>query len=228
MKLLRNVSWWQWLLAAGVVVGLLGGAYLSNKLTNAVYTSSSQVLMTGQGDPTQPDTAYTSNQYVNQRMSTYAQIASSAQVAAPAAQSLGVDAGALTNQITATVEGDTTVITLAVTGPTPDSARRNAVAVTQSFINAVTRLETNPGGSMRVVVNVITDPTMPPTHSVPPMWLLLIVGVVGGFVVGALAALVLRWLYPQRFVFKRRPTNSVLETSRMKPVAPPTQDSQAS
>lgn len=232
MKLLRTITWWQWLLAAGVVIGLVAGAYLSNKLTNAVYTSSSQVLMTGQGDPTQPDTAYSANQYVNQRMSTYAQIASSAQVTAPAAQSLGVDTSTLSNEITATVEGDTTVITLAVTGPTPDSARRNAVAVTQSFINAVTKLETNPGGSVRVVVNVITDPTLPQARSVPGLWLLLIGGAIGGGVLGGIAALILRWLYPQRFVFKRVPRTSVLETSRMKPVAPPppppTKDSQAS
>ena len=55
MRLLRNVKWWHWLLAAGVVVGLVAGGYLSNKFANAVYTSTSQVLMTGQGDPAQPD-----------------------------------------------------------------------------------------------------------------------------------------------------------------------------
>ena len=226
MKLLRNVAWWQWLLAAGVVIGLVAGGYLGNRFANAVYTSSSQVLMTGQSDPTQPDTAYASNQYVNQRMTTYAQIASSAQVTAPAAQSLGTDSGTLTNEITATVAGDTTVLSVAVTGPTPDSARRNAVAVTQSFINAITKLETNPGGSARVVVNVITDPTTPPSRSVPPLWMMLVVGAIGGLVVGAIAALVLRWLYPQRFVIKRR--NSATATNRMKPVPPPSQESQAS
>jgi capsular polysaccharide biosynthesis protein len=227
VKLLRNVAWWQWLLAAGVVIGLAAGGYLGNRFANAVYTSSSQVLMTGQSDPAQPDTAYASNQYVNQRMTTYAQIASSAQVTAPAAQSLGTDPATLTTQIAATVTGDTTVLGLSVTGPTPESARRNAVAVTQSFINAITKLETNPGGTARVVVNVITDPTTPSTRSVPPMWLLLIGGVIGGAVIGAIAALVLRWLYPQRFVIKRR-RNNATETSRMKPVPPPSQESQAS
>jgi capsular polysaccharide biosynthesis protein len=228
VKLLRNVVWWQWLLAAGVVVGLVAGGYLGNRFANAVYTSSSQVLMTGQGDPTQPDTAYASNQYVNQRMTTYAQIASSAQVTAPAAQTLGIDPTTLTSQITATVAGDTTVLTLAVTGGAPDSARRNAVAVTQSFINAITKLETNPGGTARVVVNVITDPTLPPARSSLPLWLMLILGAIVGAVLGAIAVLVLRWLYPQRFVVKLKRPSTAEATTRMKPVLPPSQESQAS
>jgi capsular polysaccharide biosynthesis protein len=220
--LLKNIAWWQWLLAAGVVIGLLGGAYFSNRLSNAVYTSSAQVLMTGQGDPEQPDTAYTSNQYVNQRMTTYAQIASSAQVTAPAAQALGTDAATLATQITATVAGDTTVLALDVKGPSPDMARRSAVAVTQSFINAITKLETNPGGTARVVVNVITDPSTPPARAVPALWLLLIGGFFGGLVVAVIAIVVLRWLYPQRFPVKVQVRRKVGEaTSRMMPVAPP-------
>ncbi|ONI73138.1 hypothetical protein ALI144C_45170 [Actinosynnema sp. ALI-1.44] len=224
MRLLKNIAWWQWLLAAGVVVGLLGGVYFSNRLSNAVYTSSSQVLMTGQSDPAQPDTAYASNQYVNQRMTTYAEIASSAQVTGPAAQVLGTDSGTLVSQIKAAVAGDTTVLSLQVTGATPEAARRSAVAVTQAFINAVTKLETTPGGTARVAVNVITDPTTPPARSVPAAWLLVVGGIVGGFVLAALAILVLRWLYPKRFPvrFERATKSSSAEqTSQMRPVTPP-------
>jgi capsular polysaccharide biosynthesis protein len=231
VKWLKNVAWWQWLAMAGLLVGLLAGGYLGNRMSNALYTSAAQVLMTGQGDPTQPDTAYTSNQYVNQRMTTYAQIASSAQVTAPAAQALGTDPATLTNEITATVAGDTTVLTLEVTGVTPDAARRNAVAVTQSFINAITKLETNPGGAARVVVNVITDPTMPAERSVPPLWLMVLGGAAAGLVLGSIAALLLRWLYPHRFQIKFRTAavgNSAENTSQMPPVAQPTQKPWAS
>jgi capsular polysaccharide biosynthesis protein len=222
VRLLKNIAWWQWLLAAGVVIGLLGGAYFSNRLSNAVYTSSAEVLMTGQGDPEQPDTAYTSNQYVNQRMTTYAQIASSAQVTGPAAQALGTDSGTLTSQITATVRGDTTVLALDVTGPSPEMARRNAVAVTQSFINAITKLETNPGGAARVVVNVITDPSTPAARAVPALWMLLLGGFFGGLVVAVIAIVVLRWMYPQRFPVRVPVRRKVGEnTSRMMPVVQP-------
>jgi capsular polysaccharide biosynthesis protein len=222
VRLLKNIAWWQWLLAAGAVVGLLAGAYFSNRLSNAVYTSSAKVLMTGQGDPEQPDTAYTSNQYVNQRMTTYAQIASSAQVTGPAAQSLGTDQATLGTQIKATVEGDTTVLALDVTGPSPDMARRNAVAVTQSFVNAITKLETNPGGTARVLVNVITDPGTPPARSVPATWLLLLGGFVGGLVVAVVAIVLLGWLYPQRFPVRVQVRRRVGEsTSRMMPVVQP-------
>lgn len=231
MKWLRNVPWWQWLAVAGLLVGLAAGGYLGNKMSNAPYTSTAQVLMTGQGDPTQPDTAYTSNQYVNQRMTTYAQIASSTQVTAPAAQALGTDSGTLTSTINATVAGDTTVLTLEVTGVTPEAARRNAVAVTQSFINAITKLETNPGGTARVVVNVITDPTTPAERSVPPLWLMVVGGAAAGLVLGSIAALVLRWLYPHRFQIKfRAPVagSSAENTKQMSPVAQPRQNPWAS
>jgi capsular polysaccharide biosynthesis protein len=202
VKVFRKILWWQWLAAAGVVVGLVTGFYVGNRAANSPYTSSAEVLMTGQGDPTQVDSAYSSNQYVNQRMSTYAQIASSAQVTAPAARTLGTDPATLAAEITAVVQGDTTVLSLAVTGPTPETAQHKAFAVTRSFIDAVTGLETNPGGSSRVVVNVITDPVLPPARSVPPMWLLLIGGAIAGAVVGGLAALLLTWLYPQRYVLR--------------------------
>ncbi|MFD1046573.1 hypothetical protein ACFQ1S_13920, partial [Kibdelosporangium lantanae] len=82
----RKILWWQWFIAAGVVVGLVAGFYVGNRAATSPYTSSAEVLMTGQGDPAQVDSAYSSNQYVNQRMSTYAQIASSAQVTGPAAR----------------------------------------------------------------------------------------------------------------------------------------------
>jgi capsular polysaccharide biosynthesis protein len=202
VKVFRKILWWQWLAAAGVVVGLVAGFYVGNRAANSPYTSSAEVLMTGQGDPTQVDSAYSSNQYVNQRMSTYAQIASSAQVTAPAARALGTDPATLAAEITAVVQGDTTVLSLAVTGPTPETAQHKAFAVTRSFIDAVTGLETNPGGSSRVVVNVITDPILPPARSVPPMWLLLVGGAIAGAVVGGLAALLLTWLYPQRYVLR--------------------------
>lgn len=211
MKVFRKILWWQWLVAAGAVVGLVAGFFVGNRAANSPYTSSAEVLMTGQGDPTQVDSAYSSNQYVNQRMSTYAQIASSAQVTGPAARALGTDSTTLATEITAAVEGDTTVLSLAVTGPTPETAQHKAFAVTRSFIDAATRLETNPGGSSRVVVNVITDPVLPPARSVPPMWLLLIGGAIGGAVLGGLTALLLTWLYPQRYVLKRQSDEESME-----------------
>lgn len=219
MRWLRTVPWWQWLLAAGVLIGLAGGGYVGNKMANAEYTSSSQVLVTGQANAEQLDGAYASNQYANQRMTTYAQIVSSAQVTGPAAQVLGTDAATLGSKITATVEGDTTVLTLNVKGADPDLARRAATAVTQSFVNAITKLETVPGGAVRVTLNVITDPAAPATRSLPPLWLWIIGGAVGGGVLAFLAALLLRWLYPSKFSFTRRKPRTAEQTQRMMPIA---------
>ncbi|HWE91244.1 MAG TPA: hypothetical protein VG317_17420 [Pseudonocardiaceae bacterium] len=197
MKWLWAVRWRRWVIVVGFVVGAAGGWYGYHHEITAPYTSSSQVLINGRFSDNQVDSAYTADQYVDQRMSTYAEIASSEQVAGPAAKVVGVDAGTLGGDTTATVQTDTTVITLAVTGTSPQAAYANATAVTNSFVTAITALETTPGSEPRVALSVITDPGVPPARVLPvlPVW---IIG--GALLVPILALLIaelVRWLYPR-------------------------------
>ena len=84
-----------WVLVLGAVLGAVVGLVVDLRLAGADYTSSSQVLISGGGSSDSSDSAYNSNEYINQRMSTYAQLASSDQVVVPASKQLGIDSADL-------------------------------------------------------------------------------------------------------------------------------------
>jgi capsular polysaccharide biosynthesis protein len=194
---LPAVRWWGWAIVVGVVLGVVVGIAGYLKIADAPYTASTQVLVTGRFSDSQVDSALSANQYVDQRMSTYAEVADSEQVTGPAARDLRTDSDTLADEITATVEGDTTVMTLAVQGDTPQQAVTNAAAVTKAFTVAITNLESNGDGTSRVALSVISQPVTPPARRVPGMALWIIGGVVLFTVLAWLAGLLLRWLFPK-------------------------------
>ncbi len=179
-----------WLPVLGVVLGAALGLYLGLQLVGAGYTSTSQVLISGGGTPDSSDSAYNSNQYINQRMSTYAQFASSDQVVTPAGRELGVDPADLAGRIGATVAGDTTVLTLSVRGTSPQDAVNSARVVTRTFGTALGALETTPGQPPRATTQVISDPSMPASRFVPPLLVVVVVAALLGLLVMSLVAVV--------------------------------------
>ena len=199
MKSLR-APWWAWVLVAGLVVGGAGGGWLSHHLDAKPYTSSSQVLVSGRFTDNQVDSAYTSNQYVDQRMSTYAAVANSEQVTGPAARQLHSDPATVAGETSATVVDGTTVLNLTVTGPTPEQAHANGVAVTSAFVAAITELETIGGGESRVALSVITPSDTPGARNLPGMAVWLGGGALAGAVLFGLIGLILRWLYPRWWI----------------------------
>ena len=126
-----------WVLVLGAVLGAVVGLVVDLRLAGADYTSSSQVLISGGGSSNSSDSAYNTNQYINQRMSTYAQLASSDQVVVPASRQLGIDSADLAQRVTGSIDGDTTVITLNVRGSSPADAVRAGRAETQAFTQAM-------------------------------------------------------------------------------------------
>ena len=196
MKSLR-APWWAWVLVAGLVVGAAGGGWLYQHLDAKPYTSSSQVLVSGRFTDNQVDSAYTSNQYVDQRMSTYAAVANSEQVTGPAARQLHSDPATVAGETSATVVDGTTVLNLSVTGPTPAQAHANGVAVTSAFVAAITDLETIGGGDSRVALSIITPSDTPPGRNLPAIAAWVAGGAIAGALVFGLIGLILRWLYPR-------------------------------
>jgi capsular polysaccharide biosynthesis protein len=195
MRLLR-VRWWTWVLVAGLVAGGAGGYWLCHHLNAKPSTSTSQVLVSGRFTDNQVDSSYTANQYVDQRMSTYAAVADSEEVTGPAARALRSDPATVAGEISATVVDGTTVLNLAVTGPTPVAAHDNGVAVTNAFVAAITRLESI-GGESRVALSVITPSDLPPAVSLGSAGSWLFGGALAGAVLSGLVGLILRWLYPR-------------------------------
>ncbi len=176
-----------WVLVLGAVLGAVVGLVVDLRLAGADFTSSSQVLISGGGSSDSSDSAYNANQYINQRMSTYAQLASSDQVIQPASRQLGIDSADLTPRVTSSIDGDTTVLTLNVTGSSPDDAVRADQAVTQAFTQALGTLETPPGQPPRVTTKVISDPSTPADRHLPPAVVFVLVGAAAGLLLVLIA-----------------------------------------
>lgn len=172
-----------WVLALGVVVGVLAGLLAAHSVTGPRNVSSAQVLVSPGVQPSMSST-YETNQYVNQRSATYAEFVTSDDVLRAAGRDLGIAQADLAPEVSATVIDRTTVILIRVRGTSPANARRAAQAVTDSFLRAVVALETPvPGQAPRVAVGVIGVPTTPPTVSFVPAG-------IGGGAAGAVLALV--------------------------------------
>lgn len=191
-----------WILVVPAVVGLALALAFGVHQQQVGVTSTSQVLMSGgvSGDDERGsgDDTNNLNQYVNQRMLTYAQLASTAQVATPAARAVGLDPADLAERTTGTVSGDTTVVSIAVRGDTPEEAVAAARSVTRSFVAAVAAIETPRGGQARVRADVVSDPTRPSAPVSLPLVVQALLGLLIGAVLGGLVLLLERASWPAR------------------------------
>lgn len=179
----RHAHWW-WVPVLAIVVGSTLG-YLAVGATASDPSSTSAVLVLGTFPPdpevNAADAALSSNQYVNQRMPTYPQIAVSDIVTGPATEELGLEPGALAGTITATTEPDTTVLLLEVTGPTAEEAQLRNQAVTGALRQAIEQTENAAEQPPRVQLSVVSEPSLPSAPAVGGG-----TGIVIGAIVGAL------------------------------------------
>lgn len=179
-----------------VIAGLLGAGY-AVRAENSGFTSSAEIVVTGNSSSSQ-DSAYTASQYVTNRMSTYAAVATSEAVITPAASSLAVATGDLAGAVAAAVVPNTTVLDLTVSGSTPTEAQRRATAVTAALSRAIVDLETGVTGPAAVSVKVLNSASKPGPSSVPsPLVVgLIVLGV--GLLLGLVLLAVERLRGPQR------------------------------
>lgn len=187
-------------LVVGAIIGLIVGGGIGYYLNKQPYTATSQILVSAR-DTSDSDSGggdvYSGDQYVSQRMSTYAQVATSDQVVQPAANVLRMNPDDLSGRIKATVVDSTTMITLAVTGTSPADAVRVGGAVTRSFVDAVTRLETVGDVVSRVQLDIVSQPAAPARAVDLPLVAWLAIGLVAGGIIGYLLVAFVRWLYPK-------------------------------
>ncbi len=182
-----------WVVLVAVLFGVLGAAYVVRANAKGV-VSTAQLVVTGRASASSQDTPYTANQYVSQRMSTYAAVATSDVVLDPAAQSLGVDASVLAGSIVVTVPKDTTVIALSAAADDPKQAQQRAQAVLTVLSNQIVALETEPGVPPRVDVRILSGASAPGAESLPPAPLAALLGLAAGAVLAMLALLATRLL----------------------------------
>lgn len=195
-----------------VLFGNLGAVYVIRADGKGV-TSQAQLVVTGRAATTSQDNAYTASQYVNQRMSTYAEVATSEVVLQPAANALGVDEVDLASAVTATVPLQTTVLAIAVTGTNPQRAQQRAQAVLTSLSDQIIKLETQSGDPTRVDVRILSAASLPARSSLPAVPLAGIAGLLLGLLL-ALAGLAATHL------LRPRGTGSASAPSEPAPVEP--------
>lgn len=177
----------RWFLLGGAVLGAVVGLVVGLRLAGADYTSSAQVLLGPADAVDKSSSTYDNNQYVNQRMSTYAQIATSDRVTGPAARQLGGDPAELAGRITATAGDGTTVLSVAVRDRNPQDAARAATAVTRALVGEISAVETPAGATTaRVTAQVVVEPVAAPSHPLPPP---AVFGALAGLALTMLAAL---------------------------------------
>ncbi len=195
---------WRWLAASLLVCLLI--ALAAALLTPRTWTAQTQVFVSSTTESTSP-------QFLQQRVKSYPDIASSAEVLDPVRDTLGLDMSLA--QLRAAVEAenpvDTSQINIAVTLRDPQQAADVADAVAEEFSSAVERLETTGSGSSPVTLTVTNPAAVPTSPASPQIPLLVALGLVCGLGLGIAAAVVRdRW-----------DTRSGRRTTSAPPGAPP-------
>lgn len=177
---------WPILLAAVIVGAALGLA--AAKATPEKYTSSARLFVSAQAGTTASDLLQGSN-FAQERVKSYAAIATSRSVLVPVAERLRVPGGAsrLASQTTATNPVDTVLIRVEVTDRNPQNAARYANAVSQQLKTVVGTLEppqSSGGSTVRVSIVEGAQPANEPSSPNTKLYVAF----------GLLAGLLLTWL----------------------------------
>ena len=189
LRIFRRL-WWVVLLATliGVAVG-----YATTLFSTTQYSSTTRLFVTTQSGTSVGD-AYQNNLFSQERVFSYAGLATSDQVAARAIDQLKapLTVDELRAKITAVPLPQTVLLDVTATDPDPAAAQRYANAVADQLVNVTAELETSRrGGEAAAAAVLVDDASYGP--EVPAMGLTtrLAAGAVGGLVLGVLLAIAL-------------------------------------
>lgn len=173
--------------ALGLVV-----AGVTTALVTPRYESSAQIFVSAQNPATTADLVQ-GNDFVQQRVSSYADIVTSAAVLAPVAEELGAGStvAGLAQRVTAETPSSTVLINIAASASTAAGAADTANGVARSLIRVVGELETSAGTSAPSPVRLsVTDQATPPrTAQSPDVELNLTMGLLIGLALGVAVAI---------------------------------------
>jgi capsular exopolysaccharide synthesis family protein len=181
--------WWVVLLA--IVVGA-GAGYASSLLHTPSYQSTAQLFVTTESGTSVGD-AYQNNLFSQDRVVSYAGLATSEQVAARAIDQLKapISADELRSKITATPMPKTVLLDVTATDSDPALAQTYANAVADQLVQLVSELETSRrGGTPAAGVIVVDDASYPTSPAGPKLLTRIGLGAAAGLAAGlALAVL---------------------------------------
>ncbi|NYJ05878.1 polysaccharide biosynthesis tyrosine autokinase [Petropleomorpha daqingensis] len=179
------------LLLVGVVLGG-GAAFGVSAALPERYTATTQLFVstTGADDLS---TAVQGNYYAQGKVASYAQLATSKELASAVIDDLGLDATAqqVMSRLSATVVTDTTILDITVTDDTAQGAYSIARSVDTQFADLVDDLETPRGTTTSPIkITVIATPELPTAPSSPNLRANVALGAVLGLVLAVLVAVV--------------------------------------
>jgi capsular exopolysaccharide synthesis family protein len=189
---LRAFTRFWWLIVVAVVVGA-GIGYVTMLTSTPQYQSTARLFVTTQSGTSVGD-AYQNNLFSQERVVSYAGLATSEQVAARAIDQLKMPIGPdeLRSKIIATPLPKTVLLDITVTDADPGLAQTYANAVADQLVQLVSELETSRRGGTPAAGAILLDDANYPT-SAAGMGLLTAVGLgaAGGLVIGLLLAALL-------------------------------------
>ncbi len=149
----------------------------------ATYNSSS--------DSVNSSEQYSGSSYIMSQIKSYPDLAKTQAVLQPVVAELKLDTtpAALASQITVTNPTNTAFVNIAVTDADPSAAARIANGVAASLSSVVEKSLYSAGSNSAVKLSIV-QPAQVPTKQSSPKWSLnILVGVLGGLIIGILAAL---------------------------------------
>jgi capsular polysaccharide biosynthesis protein len=175
-----------WTTWVGVTVAALVVALGVVLISPPSYQATAQVFVASLGEGT------SGSQFVNQRVTSYPDVARSSAVLGPVIEELGLteSVAQLRSRVSASNPAETSQIDIAVTDADAERASVVANAVAEQFGGVVELLE-KPGTDAAPVELTVTDPATVPSSPVSPApGLLLPLGLMVGLALGAAAAVV--------------------------------------
>ncbi|MGV9669287.1 polysaccharide biosynthesis tyrosine autokinase [Gordonia sp. NPDC003504] len=186
------VRFW-WVIVGAVVICATAGFVYGQFIQSVTYVSTSKLFVSAEGG-TSVGESYQNNLFAEARVNSYAQIATSDQVAQRASRALNgeVGAGELKSSTTATPVDKTVILEISVTAGSAARAQSEAAAVARETVNVVQELETSRrGGEPAATAIVYDEASLPGSPSGLPAWMLAGLGAAAGLIVGVVIALLL-------------------------------------
>ncbi len=177
-----------WIVLAAAVAAGLVTAGIAIFVVTPQYESTAQVVFTAQNAGGGQDVAYAGN-YVQSRMQTYKDLATSPVVLASALGELDSDRStdSLADDTSIEVSQIDTVIGISVMDPDAADAAQAANAIAASLIAKVTELETGQtptADTPRIVGEIVGPAEEESDPATPKVWLYLLAGLFAGLLVG--------------------------------------------
>lgn len=182
-----NILRHRWLLIASVTLAVVALAALATWRTTPQYASSTDLFIST-SQASDDSQAFQGSQFSLQRVKSYAEMVNQNEITRRVIQRLDLDEtpAELSEQITATAQLDTVLLTITVTDPSPERAQRIAETTADVFVGYVGELETPPGQDQATIKATVTNQASVPQNPVAPQPLRnLGLGLVLGLLLGA-------------------------------------------